>query len=75
MEIEYGANVIDKSGKNLGTVNHIIVDSWTGKIRRFVVRREAPGDDLFLFPDDIARVTKERMQLNLSLEELNQNQN
>ena len=73
MEIEYGAHVIDKNGNDLGIINHIVYDTWTGKLRKFVVRREAPHDDLFLSLDNIAEITEGRVQLNLSSEELSAN--
>ena len=72
MEIQYGAKVTDKNGNSLGTIDHIVHDTWTGEIRKFVVRREAPNNDLFLSPDDVLQITKDQVQLNLSSKELNQ---
>jgi sporulation protein YlmC with PRC-barrel domain len=40
IEIEYGASVIDKNGKLLGTVNRVLRDTWTGDIRKFDVSSE-----------------------------------
>ena len=49
MQIEYGAEVVDKSGKVLGTINYIIRDTWTGEIRKFMIRKKLPDkDQLFL---------------------------
>jgi len=71
MEVEYGAKVIDKNNETLGTINQIIRDTWTGKIRKFVVLREAPAKDLFLSPADTTEVTKDAVKLNITREELN----
>jgi len=72
MELEFGAEVKDQNGKVLGTVNHLVRDTWTGEIRKFVVRRETPDNDLFLTPDDVLEVTKGKVKLNASAEELSQ---
>ena len=70
MEIEFNAAVVDKNGKRLGTVNNIIRDTWSGDIRKFVVRQKNSDNDLFLLPDDIAKTTNKQVTLNISLEEL-----
>ncbi len=63
MEIEYGARVIDKNGKALGTVNKIIRDSWTSEIRKFQVSTGQIETDLFLSPEDVAEVTTSAVKL------------
>ena len=68
MEIDYGALVADKNNETLGTVDHIIMDGWSGEPRKFMVRREAGA--VFFTPEHIAEVTKEKVKLNLSAEEL-----
>ena len=68
MDINYGAQVIDKKGDILGTVDHIVLDSWTGEMRKFVVRREAA--DLFVSPGDIQQVTEKYVKLKVSSDEL-----
>ena len=52
MQIEYGAEVVDKNGAVLGTVDYTVRNTWTGKISKFVVRRKQPDKDLFLAPQD-----------------------
>jgi sporulation protein YlmC with PRC-barrel domain len=71
MEPEFKAKVVDRDGKELGTVDHLVRDTWSGEIRKFVVRREEPEKDLFLTPEDIAEATKSQVNLNVTLEELN----
>lgn len=72
MEVEYKAEVRDLNGEILGTVDHLVRDTWTGEISKFVVRREAPANDLFLSSEDVSQVTKDTVRLNVSAEELNQ---
>jgi len=72
MEIEYGAEVVDKKGKVLGTVDHIVRNTWSGELSKFMVRRQAPGRDLFLSTEDVLEVTKTRITLSASSEELSQ---
>ena len=72
MEIEYGAEVVDRNDKVLGTVDHLVRNTWTSEISKFMVRRDAPGGDLFLSPQDVLEVTKSRIKLNTSSEELSQ---
>lgn len=71
MEPEFKAKVVDKNGKVLGTVDHLVRDTWSGEIKKFVVRREESDKDLFLTPEDIMKATKSQVNLNVSLEELN----
>ncbi len=71
MEIEFGSQVLDKNDKLLGTVDHIIRDTWSGEIRKFVVRREAPDKDLFISIKDAVDISKDKIKLSVSLEELN----
>ena len=72
MEIEYGATVVDEKGSTLGTVGRIIRDSWTGEVKKFVVRREAPDNDLFIAPEQVAETAKGTVKLNLPAEQLEQ---
>ncbi len=71
MEIEFGSQVLDKNDKLLGTVDHIVRDTWSGEISKFMVRREAPEKDLFISIKDAVDISKDKIKLGLSLEELN----
>jgi sporulation protein YlmC with PRC-barrel domain len=70
MEIEYGAEVKDKNGKVLGTVNKVIRDSWTGEISKFQVTTEPTEVGLFISPQDIEKATLKEIKLKVALEEL-----
>jgi len=72
MDIEFNAAVIDKNGKRLGTVDHIIRDTWSGDIRKFVVRQRELGNELFLSLDDVMKATNKQVTLNVSFEDLHQ---
>ena len=68
MEIDYGAEVIDKNGKSLGTVNKVIRDSWTAEIRKFQVSTEQVETDLFISPEDVAEVTANEVKLKVAFD-------
>ena len=72
MEIEYGTLVLDRNGQSLGTVDYIVMDSWSGEARKFMVRRETEDDAIFFTPEQIAEATPDKVKLNLSAEELEQ---
>jgi sporulation protein YlmC with PRC-barrel domain len=70
MEIEYGAEVKDKNGKVLGTVNNVIRDSWTGEISKFQVTTDPTEVGFFIPPQSIDKATPKEIILNVALEEL-----
>ena len=72
MDIEYGALVVDKKGKSTGKVDYVIMDSWSGEPRKFMVRREQEDDAVFFTPQQVAKVTKARVTLNVTNDELEQ---
>ncbi|MGD9142612.1 MAG: hypothetical protein PVG61_02060 [Dehalococcoidia bacterium] len=72
MDIEYGAEVTDKNGKALGKVDYIIMDSWSGEPRKYMVRREEEDDAVFFTPDQVAEVKKNKVKLNITAEEIEQ---
>ena len=72
MEIEYGVSVADKNGETLGNVSKIILDTWTGEPRKYVVRREEPETIFFFLPEHVKEATKEKVKLNLPVGELDQ---
>jgi len=73
MEIEYGAEVIDRDGKVLGTVNYVIRNSWTGEISKFMVRRESPDRGLLFSLEEVLEAANSKIKLSISLDELNGN--
>jgi hypothetical protein len=63
MEIEYGAEVIDKNNKKLGTVDYIVRDTYTGDVKRFKVKTELIEGDLFFSPDDVLETAIAQIKL------------
>jgi sporulation protein YlmC with PRC-barrel domain len=72
MEIEFGTEVIDKNNEVLGTVDHLVRNTWTGEISKFIVRRKAPDSDLLFSPQDVLEVTNDTVKLNLSIDALSE---
>ena len=70
MQIKYGAEVVDKNGALLGTVDHLMHNTLTGEVSKFVVNRKPPERDLFLSPEDVLETTESMIKLNVSFEEL-----
>jgi sporulation protein YlmC with PRC-barrel domain len=72
VEIEYGTEVIDRNGKVLGTVDHLVHNTWTGEVSKFVVRRKVPERDLFFSTEDVLEVTNTRIRVGVSCDELSE---
>ena len=72
MDVEYGMLVVDKNGKTLGTVDYIIMDSWSGEPRKFMVRQETEAGAVYFSPQHVAGTTKGKIKLNVSVEGLEQ---
>ena len=70
MEIKYGAEVVDKKGKVVGTVGYVVNNMWTGEISKFMVRQRALGDELFFSAEDVLEVTGDRVMLRISFNEM-----
>ena len=68
MEIEYGAEVIDKDGKLLGTIDYIVRDTYTGDIRKFKVNTELVEADLFYSPEDVLESSTTQVKLKIAFD-------
>ena len=69
MEIEHGAEVIDKNGKRLGTVDRVIRDTYTTEIRKFTVSTDMTDVDLFFSPEEVHEATTKTVKLEVALDE------
>ena len=69
MEIRYGAQVVDKNERILGLVDHLMRNTWSGEISKFMVCRKAPAADLFLRPEDVLEATDTRVKLKIAIDE------
>jgi sporulation protein YlmC with PRC-barrel domain len=74
MEIEYGTEVVDKSGKVLGTIDYIIRDTWTGEIRKFMIRKKLPDKALIFSPQDVLEAMQSKIKVNISFNEQGENE-
>jgi len=63
VEIEYGAEVIDRNGKVLGSVDYIVRDTYTGEIRKFKVSTEIVDIPLLFSPEDVLESTASQIKL------------
>ena len=70
MDIQYGASVVDKNGKRLGTVNKIILDIWSGEPRKYSVRQEGKIDMAFFSPQQVDTATADSVKLNVAGEDI-----
>jgi sporulation protein YlmC with PRC-barrel domain len=68
MEIEYGAEVIDKDGKALGTIDYIIRDTYTGDIKKFKVSTDLVETDLFYSPEDVLKSSASQLRLKIAFD-------
>lgn len=73
MEIGVGVEVLDKKGELLGIVHNIIRDTWTGEIRKFMVRTQSPEAAFLFSPEQVLEVVNFKIKLNISGDELNKN--
>ena len=74
MEILFGTEVMDKNGHVLGTVNHLVRNTWTGEVSKFIVRGKKPYEDLFLSPQDVLEATNISLKLKIALDEVKSKQ-
>jgi sporulation protein YlmC with PRC-barrel domain len=72
LEVKYGAEVVDKDGKSLGTVDYPVRDTLTGEIRSFKVNTPKADTDLFFSTEDLLEVTPTRVKLKKGFDETNQ---
>jgi len=72
MDIEYGMSVVDKNNKPVGTVDHIVMDGWSGEPRKFMVRLDDDVSAIYFTPENVAEVTRKGVKLNLAVEEMEQ---
>jgi hypothetical protein len=70
MEVEFRMSVVDKNGKPVGAVDHIVMDSWSGEPRKFIVRLDDDVSAVYFSPEQVAEVTAGKVKLNVAMEEM-----
>jgi len=69
MDIEHGAEVFDRNGKRLGTVDRVIRDTYTTEIKRFTVSTDITDTGLFFSPEEVDEVTSSTVKLGIAFDE------
>jgi sporulation protein YlmC with PRC-barrel domain len=69
MDIKYGAEVLDKSGKALGVVDYLIRNTYTGEISKFKVKTGLAEADLFFSPADVLEAAPSQIKLKATFDE------
>lgn len=70
VKVSYGAEVIDSSGKVIGTVDYVARNTLTGEITKFIIMRKGKDWDLFVVPEDVLEVTDTMVKLKITGEDL-----
>ena len=65
---QIGAEVVDKNGKSLGTIDYVIRDTWSGDVKKYIIYRKPPDTDLSFSPEDISESTESTVTLNTVIE-------
>jgi hypothetical protein len=68
--ISYDTPVFDKNDKALGKISSIILDTWSGEPRKYVIRLSDHISALYFKPQHIAEATETKVKLNIALEEM-----
>lgn len=65
MDIAYGMTVTDSEGVVIGDISKVIVDTWTGEVRKYMVRQPAELNSYFFTPSQVAEVKDGQVKLNV----------
>jgi hypothetical protein len=68
--IPYDTPVFDKNDKAIGKISRIILDTWSGEPRKFVIRLTDNISALYFKPQHIAEATEKKVKLNIALEDM-----
>ena len=68
MDIKPGVPVVDKNGRELGSVTHLARDGWSGEVRKFIINRTPPDKDLFLAAEDVVEATDSIIKLKIAVD-------
>jgi sporulation protein YlmC with PRC-barrel domain len=69
MDIEHGAEVFDKNGRRLGTVDRVIRDTFTTEVKKFTVSTDITDSGLFFSPEEVQEATSTTVKLGVALDE------
>ncbi len=67
MEIKPGVPVVDKNGKEVGSVTHLARDGWSGDVKKFIIT--TAETDLFFTPEDVLEANDDLIKLKVAVGE------
>jgi len=62
-----GTKVIDPDGKSLGTIDYVVRDTWSGDVKKLMIYRKPPEEDLSFSPDDTSEITEDVVKLSITI--------
>ena len=62
---QFGTEVLDKNGRSLGKIDYVIRDTWSGDVKKYIIYRKPPDEDIAFSPDDISETTENTVILNI----------
>ena len=65
---QFGTEVLDKNGRRLGKIDYVILDTWSGDVKKYIVYRQPPDKDVSFAPDDISEIKESTIILNIVIE-------
>lgn len=69
MELTVGIDVLDRDGKYLGTIDHLMRDTWSGEVTKYMVFRKEAGKDVVFKPEDVLEAAEDRVKIKISLDD------
>ena len=67
-EPQIGAEVKDANGRLLGKIDYVVRDTWSGDIRKYIIYRNPPDEDLSFSPDDVSEVSESFVKLSITFD-------
>jgi len=68
MELAVGLDVLDRDGKYLGTIDHLMRDTWSGEVNKYMVFRKEARTDVVFKPDDVLETAEDHVKLKIAVD-------
>ncbi len=69
MELTVGIDVLDRYGKYIGTVDHLMRDTWSGEVKKYMVFRKEAGKDVVFKPKDVLEAAEDHVKLKMAVDD------
>lgn len=69
MELAVGIDVLDREGKYIGTIDHLMRDAWSGEVSKYMVFRKEEGTDVVFKPEDVLETAENHVKLNMAVDD------